>query len=114
LIVSLATLAIPGSANFAGEFLILTGIFQTKIVFAIVASVGVALAAVYMIRLFQRSMHNPLARNATSRDITVADAAVLAPLVAVILFLALYPQFVLERSEQAVQSSVAKERLVIR
>ena len=112
LIVSLATLAIPGSSNFAGEFLILTGIFQSKIVFAIVASLGVALAAVYMIRLFQRSMHNPLAPGAESREMSVADGAVIVPIVAVILFLALYPQFILERSEQAVQTSVETQELI--
>ena len=106
LIVALATLAIPGSANFMGEFLILSGVFQAKIVYAIVASAGVVLAAVYMIRLYQRSMHNPLAKNATSREISVADTAVLAPLVAVIIFLALYPQFVLERSEDSVTPQV--------
>ena len=74
LIVALATLAMPGSANFVGEFLILTGVFKAKIVYAIVAGAGVALAAVYMIRLFQRSMHNPLAPGAESREMSVADA----------------------------------------
>ena len=62
LIVALATLAMPGSANFVGEFLILTGTLKAKIVYAFVAGAGVVLAAVYMIRLYQRSMHNPLAR----------------------------------------------------
>src|SRR5206468_10830208 len=50
LIVALATLAMPGSANFAGEFLILTGVLKAKIVYALVAGAGVVLAAVYMIR----------------------------------------------------------------
>ena len=58
LIVTLATLAMPGSANFVGEFLILTGVFKAKIVYAFVAAIGVALAAVYALRLYQRSMHN--------------------------------------------------------
>ena len=58
LIVALATLAMPGSSNFVGELLILFGTFQTKIVYGLVASAGVALAAVYMIRFYQRSMHN--------------------------------------------------------
>ncbi len=106
LIVSLATLALPGSANFMGEFLILTGTFNSKIVFAIVASAGVVLAAVYMIRLYQRSMHNPPAPGATSREMSFADGAVIVPIVAVILFLALYPQFVLERSEDSVTPQV--------
>ena len=57
LIVTLATLAMPGSANFTGEFYILIGVFQSKIVFAFVASIGVVLAAYYAIRLFQRTMH---------------------------------------------------------
>jgi NADH-quinone oxidoreductase subunit M len=105
LIVALATLAMPGSANFMAEFLILTGAFQAKIVFAIVASVGVVLAAVYMIRLYQRSMHNPPAPGAVSREMSVRDAAVIVPIVAVILFLALYPQFVLDRTEQALRTS---------
>jgi NADH-quinone oxidoreductase subunit M len=106
LIVALATLAMPGSANFVGEFLILTGIFKAKIVYAIVAGAGVALAAVYMIRLYQRSMHNKLAPGAESREMSLADGAVIVPVVAVILFLALYPQFVLNRSEEAVKASV--------
>src|SRR5919204_3304057 len=79
LIVALATLAMPGSANFVGEFLILTGVLKAKITFAIVAGAGVALAAVYMIRLYQRSMHNPLAAGAESRDLTVQDGLVIVP-----------------------------------
>src|SRR4051794_35346948 len=50
LIVALATLAIPGSANFVGEFFILFGAFQSKLVLAIVAFSGVAMASVYMLR----------------------------------------------------------------
>jgi NADH-quinone oxidoreductase subunit M len=102
LIVALATLAMPGSANFVGEFLILTGVFKAKIVYALVAGIGVALAAVYMIRMYQRSMHNPLAPGADSREMSVADGVVIVPIVAVILFLAVYPQFILERSESTV------------
>jgi NADH-quinone oxidoreductase subunit M len=114
LIVALATLAMPGSANFVGEFLILTGIFKAKVVYAFVAGAGIALAAVYMIRLYQRSMHNPLAPGAESREMSVADGVVIVPIVAVILFLAVYPQFVLERSEFAVSASVKQSQVVIR
>jgi NADH-quinone oxidoreductase subunit M len=112
LIVSLATLAMPGSANFIGEFLILTGLLKAKIVYAVVASAGVVLAAVYAIRLYQRSMHNELPEGAESREASVRDLTVLAPAVAVILFLAVYPQFVLHRSETAVKASLARAPLV--
>src|SRR4051795_4469459 len=107
LIISLATLAMPGSANFIGEFYILIGVFQTKIVYAFVASIGVALAAYYAIRLFQGTMHHRATVNADSREIGVRDAVVVAPLVACILGLALYPGLIVEKSDASVEASIA-------
>ena len=52
LIVTLATLAMPGSANFVGEFLILLGLFKAKLAIAVIASLGVVGAAVYALRLY--------------------------------------------------------------
>ncbi len=106
LIVTLATLAMPGSANFLGEFYILNGLFEEKIVYAVVAMAGVALAAFYALRLFQRTMHNRLPAGVTSREISLRDGLVLGPLVAVIIGLALYPGLVLERGEASVQDKV--------
>jgi NADH-quinone oxidoreductase subunit M len=107
LVVSLATLAIPGSANFAGEFLILLGVFKAKLAIAIIAFSGVVLASVYALRLFIRAMHNRVGPKVESREIGLMDGLVLAPLVAVIVFLALYPQFALHRSEGSVKAAVA-------
>jgi NADH-quinone oxidoreductase subunit M len=106
LIVALATLAMPGSANFVGEFLILTGVLKAKIAFAVIAGVGVALAAVYTIRLYQRSMHNPVGPAVESREMSIRDGFVLVPTIGAILVLALYPQLVLKRSEGSVGKSV--------
>jgi NADH-quinone oxidoreductase subunit M len=108
LIVTFANLAMPGSSNFVGEFLILLGTFSSKIVFAFVASAGVVLASVYSLRLFIRAMHNRLNPGAESRDLTIGDAAVLVPLVAAIVALALYPQVALHRSERSTTAAVAK------
>ena len=58
MIVTLATLAMPGSANFVGEFLILLGVFQSKLAIALIASTGVVLASVYALRMYIRAMHN--------------------------------------------------------
>jgi NADH-quinone oxidoreductase subunit M len=99
LIVALANLAMPGSSNFVGEFLILLGVFKAKIVIAIIAFTGVALASVYTLRLFIRAMHNRAGTTIESREMSVADGLVLLPLVGVILFLAVYPQFVLKRTD---------------
>jgi NADH-quinone oxidoreductase subunit M len=101
LIVSFATLAMPGSPNFVGELLILFGTFQTELAFGLVASVGVVLASVYMIRLYQRTMHNRTAPGVASRDLGRPDLVTIAPLVAVIVALGVIPQFVLDRSEEA-------------
>ena len=95
LIVTLATLAMPGSANFIGEFYILNGLFQSKIVFAFVAISGVAMSAYYALRLYQRTMHNRKPDGVASREIGLRDGLVLAPLVLCILGLALYPQLIL-------------------
>ena len=103
LIVALATLAMPGSANFVGEFLILTGVLKAKIVYAIVAGVG---------RRARGRLHDPPlpaldaqpARPRAPSRVTSRprDGLVIVPVVAVIIALALYPQFVWTRSENAV------------
>ncbi|HEX8689410.1 MAG TPA: NADH-quinone oxidoreductase subunit M, partial [Solirubrobacterales bacterium] len=107
LIVALATLAMPGSANFIGEFYILNGLFQAKIAFAFVAIAGVAMSAYYALRLYQRTMHNRAPAGIESRELSCRDGIVLVPLVACIVGLALYPQLVLERTDGAVQKSVS-------
>ena len=106
LIVALATLAMPGSSNFVGEFLILLGVFKAKLVIAIIAFTGVVMASVYALRLFIRAMHNRVGPRVQSRDIGIREGAVLVPLVAVIVFLALYPQLALHRSEASVKAAV--------
>jgi NADH-quinone oxidoreductase subunit M len=112
LIVALATLAIPGSANFAGEFLILLGLFETKMVFALIAFTGVALASVYMLRAYIRTMHNRTGPDVTSRDLTKRDAVVLVPLVLAILAFGLYPQAALEDSEGGTRTAVRSSQAV--
>jgi NADH-quinone oxidoreductase subunit M len=112
LIVALATLAMPGSANFIGEFYILNGLFQAKIVFAFIAITGVAMSAYYALRLYQGAMHNrPASRQnqgLLSREIGLRDGLVLAPLVLCILGLALYPQLILKRTNPTVEQTVAR------
>jgi NADH-quinone oxidoreductase subunit M len=107
LIVALATLAMPGSANFVGEFLILLGVFKAKLAIAAIAFAGVVMASVYALRLFIRAMHNRVGSNVSSREMSWRDGLVLVPMLAVILFLALYPQGALKRSESSATTSVA-------
>src|ERR1700732_165998 len=107
LLVALATLAMPGSTNFAGEFLILLGAFNAKLAIAIVAFTGVVMASVYALRLLIGAMHNRVGAQVDSREISRLDGAVLVPLIGVILFLSLDPQVALHRSEASVKAAVS-------
>jgi NADH-quinone oxidoreductase subunit M len=106
LIVTLATLAMPGSSNFIGEFNILLGVFQSKLAVAIIAFTGVVGAAYYALRLFISTMHNRVGPRVASRELGFADVVAIAPIVLVILALAFYPQFGLRRSEPTVKTTV--------
>jgi NADH-quinone oxidoreductase subunit M len=106
LVATFATLAIPGSANFVGEFLILLGTFKSAVAVSIIASIGVVLASVYALRLYIRAMHNRAGRAVVGGDLRWTDALVLAPLIAAIVAFALYPQQALHDGQRAVQASV--------
>ena len=114
LIVTMATLALPGSPNFIGEFFILNGVFRTDVAIAIVASSGVALAAYYALRMYQRTMHDPLPEGVDSREISFRDALIVVPMVAILVILAFAPQIVLGGTEVGVAESVARVTEVIR
>jgi NADH-quinone oxidoreductase subunit M len=111
LVVALATLAMPGSANFVGEFLILLGVFNSKITIAFIASIGVILASVYALRMYIRAVHNRTGPKVVSVDVTARDALVIAPLVACIVAFAVFPQQALRSGELAVQKSVQTVRV---
>ena len=102
LIATLALLAMPGSANFIGEFYILNGIFQAKVVYAFVAAIGIALAAYYALRLYQHAMHNRKPEGIESREVGLLQGAVIGGLVACIVALALWPGLILHRADKTV------------
>ena len=106
-IVTMALLAIPGSANFVGEFYILAGVFHSKVAIALIASTGIAFAAFYALRMYQRVMHNRLPEGMESREITLREAVVVVPLVLCIIGLALYPGLITTRGAASVDRSLA-------
>jgi NADH-quinone oxidoreductase subunit M len=112
LIVTFGVLAMPGSSNFVAEFLILLGVFESKMAYAILASVGVVMAATYALRLFILAMHNRGQDRAESREMSMRDGLVLVPLVLAILALALYPQVALHKSERSVTAAVEPAQAV--
>ena len=107
LIVAFVTLAMPGSSNFIGEFLILLGVFRAKLAISVIAFLGVVGAAFYALRVFIGAMHNRPRPRVASRDIGISDFVPVGALALVILVFAFYPQFGLKRSEPTVNATVS-------
>jgi NADH-quinone oxidoreductase subunit M len=104
-IVSLSSIGLPGTNGFTGEFLVLLGAFQTHPVAATVATLGVIIAAAYLLWAVQRIIYNPLDKpeNEKLLDLTPRELAVLLPLLACILWIGVYPKPFLDRMEPAAQ-----------
>lgn len=106
--VIMSEVGLPGLNGFIGEFLVLVGTFLTHRWWAVVAVSGVVLGAVYLLWAYQRVFNGPAqAINAGVRDMSWAERATVAPLLAGIIFIGVYPQPLLERVEPAVNHLVA-------
>ncbi|MGH2658180.1 MAG: NADH-quinone oxidoreductase subunit M [Actinomycetota bacterium] len=98
LFVSLSSLGLPGLNNFVGEFLVILGTFAANRAFGAIAAAGVVLAAIYLLWAYQRMAHGPLpARHAEHPDLSVREYALLAPVLAAIIALGIYPNLLLDR-----------------
>jgi NADH-quinone oxidoreductase subunit M len=103
--VSLSSIGLPGTNGFVGEFLVLLGSFRTYPVLAVISATGVIFAAVYLLWALQRILFNPLDKpeNTHIPDLNKRELALLVPLVAVIIWLGVYPAPVLRRMEASSQ-----------
>ena len=107
LAVTFASIGLPGMSGFVGEFLSLVGTFVVHRPYAVLSAAGVILAAVYMLWAYQRVFTGePSGENATLPDMTRRELATVAPLLALSLFLGVYPGPVLERVEPSVKALV--------
>ncbi len=91
LLFSLASLGLPGLANFAGEILVLLGVFQVHPVWAVIAFAGVVFAAAYMLRLVQGTIWGPAKVKRTLPDLTAREWLILLPMAILVVWLGLYP-----------------------
>ena len=93
-------LAVPGSTTFAGEFLILAGVFREGWGWAVVGVVAIVLAAMYMLRMISAVLHERAGVAVSERalDLRPAELAVVVPLVACLLALSAWPAAISQRS----------------
>ena len=102
-------LAVPGSATFAGEFLILNGVFHQGWGYSVVGAIAIVLAAMYMLRLISAVLHVDRGSAVTDAalDLRPAELAIIVPLVGCLLALSVWPAAVSSRSLPPGQTPVA-------
>ncbi|HEX6921137.1 MAG TPA: NADH-quinone oxidoreductase subunit M [Actinomycetes bacterium] len=107
LVAGLSSLALPGLSSFVSEFLVLVGTFSRYEVAAVLGTGGIILASLYILLMYQRTMTGePTESTAGLRDLNLREVWVVAPLLAVIIALGVYPKPVLDVINPAVERTL--------
>jgi NADH-quinone oxidoreductase subunit M len=106
-VVMLSSVGLPGLNGFVGEFLILIGSFGPARWWTVVATVGVVLAALYLLWAYQRVFHGePDEANSTFKELTLKEGLLMSVFVAIIVATGIYPKPILDRIEPSVKSFI--------
>ena len=110
LVVTFSSIGLPGLNGFVGEFLILLGAFNASPPWAAAAATGVILGAIYMLWMFRRVIFGPLTNpeNQKLQDLNGREILILAPVLALIVFMGVYPQPFLSRMKPAVDLTLKR------
>jgi NADH-quinone oxidoreductase subunit M len=104
-LVMMSSIGLPGLNGFVGEFLVLIGTFVTRRWWAVAATAGVILAAIYLLWAYKRVFHGvPQGPNLGFKEMTWRERAFMVPLVGLIVFLGIFPKPVLDRIEPSVDN----------
>ena len=107
-VVMMASIGVPGLNGFVSEFLVLSGTFITHRWWAVVAVLGVIVAAIYLLWAYQQVFHGvPREADKSTKDLSTMERLVIAPLIILIIFLGVYPRPVLDRINPTVNQLVA-------
>jgi NADH-quinone oxidoreductase subunit M len=107
MVVMLSSIGLPGLNGFVGEFLVLIGTFVSRRWWAVPATGGVILAALYLLWAYQRVFHGePEGENRDFPEMTWRERGIMLPLVAAIVFMGVYPRPVLDRIQPSVKRIV--------
>ena len=104
----LASLGLPGTSGFVGEFLVLLSIFTVNTYFAIFATTGVVLAATYSLWLYRRIIFGALIKDDLSEmfDLTRREIIIFLPLIILTVFIGLYPKPIINIIEPSTEKIV--------
>jgi NADH-quinone oxidoreductase subunit M len=109
IISALSSVGLPGLNGFVGEFTILLGTFQINVVYAAVGTLGIVLAAWYLLVAVRRTLFGPLTQtNGHLTDMTVREMITLAPIVILFFVIGLFPNLFFEKINPAVEPLTAQ------
>jgi NADH-quinone oxidoreductase subunit M len=109
LVAGLAGLSLPGLSTFVSEFLVLVGTFTRYEVAAVLATVGIILAAIYILWMYQRTMTGPVNPEVASMpDLRARELWAVGPLIALIIVLGVYPKPVIDLINPAVHQTLVQ------
>ena len=110
LVVLFSSIGLPGLNGFVGEFLILVGAFAVRPGWTAWAATGTILGAIYMLWMYRRVIFGPLAHaeNQKLRDLNGREILILAPILALIVLMGIYPQPFLDRMQPSVDRTLKK------
>ena len=109
LVTGLAGLSLPGLSTFVSEFLVLIGTFSRYKVAGVFATIGIIFAAIYILWMYQRTMNGPTnPAVAAMKDLRPREILAVAPLLALIVFVGVYPKPVLDLITPSVQSTMSQ------
>ncbi|MBF0371977.1 MAG: NADH-quinone oxidoreductase subunit M [Alphaproteobacteria bacterium] len=112
---TLASVGLPGTSGFVGEFLVLLGVFQVNTWVAFFAASGLVLGAAYMLYLYRRVIFGKLTREdlKTILDLDRREVAVFAPLILVVLWMGIYPSSFLNPMHASIENLIQKYELAL-
>ena len=111
LLIGLASIGLPGTNGFVGEFLVLIGAYESNLRwYTVIATSGVILSAVYMLWMFQRVMFGELdnPKNQKLTDLNAREVAIMVPLVALIFIMGIYPTPFIDKMAPAIDKVIAQ------
>jgi len=116
MVFTLASVGLPGTSGFVGEFLVLLGAFEVNTWVCFLAATGVILGAAYMLYLYRRVIFGKLERVElqTMLDLNPREIAVFAPLVVLVLWMGIYPSSFLDPIQMSVQNLVDQHQAAMR
>ncbi len=112
LILVLASLGMPGLANFVAEFMILAGTFAASKMVAAIAAIGLIAAAIYSLRIMQKVFFGAEKSQASIKDLTPMETFIIASVVFLLLFLGLYPSPVTRVVAPSVQEIISNTEAI--